>query len=143
MIAKNKDYISRKNKKKAREYFGITGKPNLVLHHKDPNWKTNNIDRYIQWNPEDLIVMTRAEHNSLHNKGKKRKPFTEEHRRRIGDASRGRKLPVVSEANRHRVISKETSEKLSKGTKGKHWYNNGVISIRAFDCPDGFVKGRL
>lgn len=26
---------------------------------------------------------------------------------------------------------------------GQHWYNNGDISIRSFECPNGFVKGRL
>lgn len=27
--------------------------------------------------------------------------------------------------------------------KDKHWFNNGVIETYAFDCPDGFIKGRL
>ena len=27
--------------------------------------------------------------------------------------------------------------------KGKHYYNNGEIEIRATECPEGFTKGRL
>ena len=27
--------------------------------------------------------------------------------------------------------------------KGSHWYNNGTISVRAFECPNGFIPGRL
>lgn len=27
-----------------------------------------NIERYLQWNPCDLVVMTRAEHTILHNR---------------------------------------------------------------------------
>jgi hypothetical protein len=30
-----------------------------------------------------------------------------------------------------------------KRPKGRKWYNNGNISIMAFECPKGFVKGRL
>lgn len=26
---------------------------------------------------------------------------------------------------------------------GKHWYNNGIVQVQAFECPDGFVLGRL
>ena len=33
----------------------------------------------------------------------------------------------------------ESSEKM----KGRHWYNNGFITISDFVCPEGFVKGRL
>lgn len=32
---------------------------------------------------------------------------------------------------------------LSKATRGTQWYNNGKINVRSFDCPLGFVKGRL
>lgn len=28
-------------------------------------------------------------------------------------------------------------------TENKHWYNNGIIEIAAFECPNGFTNGRL
>ena len=28
-------------------------------------------------------------------------------------------------------------------SKGKYWFNNGIIETYAFECPEGFVKGRL
>lgn len=28
-------------------------------------------------------------------------------------------------------------------TKGKKWFNDGTISTMAFECPDGFVEGRI
>lgn len=30
-----------------------------------------------------------------------------------------------------------------KNKTGKHWYNNGVTQVQAFECPEGFVLGRL
>ena len=32
---------------------------------------------------------------------------------------------------------------MDEAHKGMHWYNNGVKSILAKTCPEGFVKGRL
>lgn len=28
-------------------------------------------------------------------------------------------------------------------SNGTHWYNNGEVNIKAKECPEGFVKGRL
>lgn len=51
--------------------------------------------------------------------------------------------------NKGRIVSEETKEKLSqyKGEKAscydKHWYNNGVEDVLEYECPDGYVEGRL
>jgi hypothetical protein len=40
----------------------------------------------------------------------------------------------------------ETRKRLhivTRGSTGMHWYNNGIVQLSAFECPDGFVKGRL
>lgn len=37
----------------------------------------------------------------------------------------------------------EQKKRQSEKMKGRHWYNNGFITISAFACPEGFVKGRL
>ena len=50
--------INRANRLKARKYFGLHNGDGYDLHHKDSSWKTDDIERYIQWNPEDLIVLT-------------------------------------------------------------------------------------
>ena len=39
--------------------------------------------------------------------------------------------------------TKEANEKVSAARKGKHYYNNGKITVLRFTCPDGFVEGRL
>lgn len=36
-----------------------------------------------------------------------------------------------------------TGLKGHKTNNGKHWYNNGEISTFAYECPEGFVPGRI
>ena len=119
---------------------------------------------YYNRPPEELIFLTRSEHQFLHHKGKKR---SEETRRRISEVAKGNKNALgckrseearrrISEAKKgeknafygkhHSEESKKRIGAAQKGNKyhlGKHWYNNGKISKRAYDCPPGFVPGRL
>lgn len=102
-----------KNKhwEEARKHFGIENDSNMVLHHKDENLRYENYERYCEWNPEDLVVMTRGEHTSHHWTGKKQ--------------------------------TSETIEKMKVGLIGRHYYNNGEIEVLQYECPEGYVKGRL
>ena len=38
---------------------------------------------------------------------------------------------------------KQLSKNTSQSNRGKRWYNNGTDSVMAFECPDGYVKGRI
>ena len=67
-MTKEQEKISCKNRIKARHLLGIYGRKDLALHHIDPSWKENDIERYIQWNLEDLVIMNFAEHSRLHQK---------------------------------------------------------------------------
>ena len=62
---------------------------------------------------------------------KGRLPFSEETKKHMSESFTGKKL------------SQETKEKVSKSKIGKHVYNNGIITIRAYDCPEGFKPGFL
>lgn len=155
MTNKERD-ISRYNKMKARKRFGILGKKDLVLHHKDPTLRHNNIERYIQWNDEDLEVMNVAEHTRLHHLHSK---HSEETKKKISNSNKGKKRQYcrteeyrkkMSLAQKEHLVSEETRKKISEGHKGKHscakgrhWYNNDKEQVFTFECPEGFVKGRL
>ena len=68
-------------------------------------------------------------------KGKK---FSEEHKRNLSEAKKRKP------SNRRGIhLSDETRVKISKVQKGLHWYNNSEVNVRAKECPEGFVKGRL
>ena len=52
-------------------------------------------------------------------------------------------MKEVAEAHKGKRHSEEHKKKLSEAKKGCHWYNNGKISKRAKECPEGFVPGRI
>ena len=76
---------------------------------------------------EELIFLTSSEHNAL----RKGRHLSEEARRKVSDAKKGKKL------------SEETKNKISETLKGSRWFNNGKICIKAKECPQGFIPGRL
>lgn len=89
----------------------------------------------------------------------KGKPKTEETKKRMSEAQKGH---PVSEATKKKLSemnkgkykgenngmygkkhSKEARKKLSLTHKGRRWFNNGKISKFCYECPDGFVPGRV
>ena len=100
----------RTNKKKAQKVFeemGLLPKErghyDYVLHHKDPNLKYTDYERYCEWRIEDLEVMTYSEHSKMHHIGFNQ---SEETKRKIGQKN-------------SRPMSEETKQKISSKLKGK------------------------
>ena len=112
----------------------------------------------------ELIFLPRSEHDA-YRKGKspwnKGKQLSEETRRKIAESQKGNKNALgykhseearrkIAESHKGNKHSDETRRKMAESqkgkntwTKGKRWYNNGKINIRAYECPEGFVPGRL
>ena len=80
----------------------------------------------------ELVFMRNGEHITLHWLGKRRSDET----RQKMSVNNGRFW-------KGKRLSEEHRNKLSESHKGKLWYNNGVKSIRAKTCPEGFVPGRI
>lgn len=108
----------------------------LETHFSDGNPRPKNaqlsqeeliaLGMYYDRPAEELVFLTVAEHTGLHHKGDKREPPSEEIRKKISETKKGKPRNYYS-----------------NGSKGMHWYNNGSIATLAFDCPDGYVPGRL
>lgn len=76
---------------------------------------------------EELIFLTSREHNAF-KKGKqgcwKGRHHTEEAKKKMAESHKGKNLGNTA-------------------VKGKRWFNNGKINIRAKECPPGFIPGML
>lgn len=90
---------------------------------------------YFDRPANELIFLTHSEHISLHRKGKK---FSEETKRKISEVWKGKKH---SEETKCKMS--EARKGLNTWTKGSYWFNNGIRNVRARECPEGFVKGRI
>ena len=94
----------------------------------------------------ELIFMKKSEHKQLHMKGEHHpmygKQLYEETKIKISKANKGKQA-----WNKGKTLSEETKRKMSEVNKGRmkcmHFFNNGKINIRAKECPDGFVPGRI
>lgn len=127
-----------KNRQNAWKHFYPEGdgkaKKGYHLHHKNETLRHENPDRYNEWNPEDLVMITSSEHGRLHRYGKK---DSEETKKKISDALKGHKgmcgidnpfygkhhseetRQKMSESAHHRPpISEETREKLKNRKNG-------------------------
>ena len=67
---------------------------------------------------------------------------SEETRKKMSEAHKGKQA-----GEKHPMYGKHLSEvhknKLSDAHKGRHWYNNGKVDKFCYECPEGFVPGRL
>ena len=163
-----KDYenIENYDKAKAGNFLG------WCCHHRKgadiPTEKLKALGMYYNRPAEELIFLTDEEHGQLHQKGKKRSAET---RRKMSGAKKDKKLSEehkkkIGEANKGHLVSEETKKKIGAASKGKpkstetrrkmreakkgnknnlgtRWFNNGEKCVRAKECPEGFVPGRL
>lgn len=117
------------------------------------------IDRGIYWHrpADELIFLIDSEHRALHSRN-----LTDETKEKLSKVSKGKSKSEewkrkIADAHKGLLKSEETCRKISESKKGQkpwniglpslakgtHWYNNGVKSVMAFECPDGFKPGRL
>ena len=137
-----KDYENIENyeKAKADNFKGWNCHHRLETHNSDGERRTviitaaelKALGMYWHRPADELIFMKESEHKSLHKKGEnnpmygkpswnKGKKMPEEYKNKLSEARKGKNI----------------------WTKGTRWYNNGKENIRAKECPEGFVPGRL
>ena len=92
---------------------------------------------------EAAKASSEANKGNKYNLGKHR---SEETKKKLSEANKGKHLGKDNPFyGKHH--SEETKKKLSEISKvrmkGMWWYNNGKINIRAKECPDGFIPGRI
>ena len=120
---------------------------------------------YYKRPASELIFLPRGEHSALHDEGenhpmygkhhslssiqkmseaKKGKPRSAETRNKLSTANKGEKNPMygkhLSEEHKKQISA---ANKGNKNTLGTRWYNNGKENKLCYECPEGFVPGRL
>ena len=167
LYCKNYENIENYEKAKADDFKNWEVHHRLETHNSDGERRLVDITAdelqvlgmYYNRPSSELIFLTKSEHSSLH------KP-SEETKKKMSKAKKGKYLgennsfygkhhseeskKKMSEAKKGKHHSIESRRKISEAQKGKniwirgrHWYNNGKISKRAYECPDGFVPGKL
>ena len=120
------------------------------------------LGEYYSRPASELIFLTNSEHTALHKKGKKLKPFTEEHKQKLSIAHQGKtawnKGKRLSEDHKRKMSeslkgktawnkgkhhTEEHKQKISEANFGKRWFNNGIKNVFVKECPAGFVKGMI
>ena len=83
----------------------------------------------------------------------KGKSLSMEHRQKLSIKFKGRKITPHTEEHKLKIsqtlkkkMSLEKRQKIAEQLRkfrGMKWFNNGVNNTKAFECPDGYVPGRL
>ena len=142
--------------------------PHHVLEWKYTLQELIDMNRYWRVDASELIWMPQSVHknNATLHKGVRLKcaigmseearkkmskchkgvKFSDEHKLKISLAQRGKKRGPLSEEHKAKLREKSKSAQLNNpsfGSKGMHWYNDGTTSVLTYECPPGFVKGRV
>ena len=79
-----------------------------------------NRDLYYNRPASELIFLTHSEHSKLHGKAKY---FSEEHKRKLSEAKKGK--PANNRGKHH---TEEAKRKMKEALKGRIFINNGLIN---------------
>jgi len=131
------------------------GDGNPSLRSKESNLKRSLVEKGKKhwhygkkWSP-DVIAKLHKPHPSIcgDNNPTKRSDV----KQKLADRKREwHKLHPDFKATLGYKCSDATKKKISEANKGenngnygKHWYNNGIMNVFTYECPEGYMKGRL
>lgn len=123
-------FVSDEQKKKQSEKlkgrtFTDSHKENLSKSLKGKLSGNKNPNYGKHWSSDKIEQIRKS------NIGKHNIKLTDEQKRKISESHKGKKF------------TDEHKKNLSKCKKGLRAFNNGVICVMRFECPEGFIAGRL
>ena len=137
------------------ELIFMTLSDHRALHYKDPRVaekmrQVHHSQRGVHLSEETRRKISRSLKGSKHPLYGKH--LSEETRRKISESNRGKlkgrhlseeTKRKMSESRRGERKSEEWKKRISNAHKGRHWYNNGVDCVMTYECPVGYVPGKL
>ena len=75
-------------------------------------------------------------------KALKGRKFSDEWRENLRKGWERRKAKGLACTEATRAKLRETRKNPASTTKGKHWFTNGKVNTLAFECPEGYWKGK-
>ena len=140
----NKRGVQRANRYKmsSREYERLRGQlaKEFSALQKEV-WKNKS--------PEELEILSKKHSEVMLNRTEEQRKKTLQKYRETLKNRTAADWEVIKQKSKETKQNKTDEEllelhnKLSKNTKDKTWFNNGVREILDFECPPGFTKGRL
>ena len=92
----------------------------------------------------------RCENGGTESMRQEHKTWNKYNKPHLAEASIRMKKNNPSKSDRvKKILSESWSKQLSEGrmvldsNKGKHWFTNGIDVLMTFDCPSGWVRGRI
>ena len=118
-LTREQNNVSMRNRNKRwKEICGsIRGIKGYVLHHNDTTLLYTNPERYILWLPEDLRIMTKSAHLSLHHTGLKYSDETKEkmRQRKLGVPKAALHRQHLSESHKLYWARRRTEQQVRRG----------------------------
>lgn len=145
-------------KVKANELIFLPRKEHLSMHSnnrwndddfrkvRSERMKGENNPYYNKHHSEEIInkiKATKEKNGTLHKATFEGKRHSEEAKEKMRNAKRKYFENGGVSPMKGKRLSEEAKKLHSEQLKGRHLYNNGEVTIMAFECPEGFVPGRL
>ena len=109
-------------------------------HTKGKHWFNNGVNNILADTCPEGFVPGRLGNFTLSEEAKQKKRELEKN---MTEEQRKARSEKFSKIFKGRIITEETKANISKANKGRKYYNNGVIEVMRFECPEGFVPGRV
>lgn len=128
----------------AEEFNECKTAPNFLLH----NYKTEVHFTDREWDEAYRIAIRLMGDSKIGNKNMLGKRHSEESKeqnriKHLGNKHTEDVIKIISSASKNMWSKRKSNPDYVSWTLGRKWYNNGVKSIMDFECPRGFVPGRL
>lgn len=92
------------------------------------------------WQPGRAVSDKTRARLSAALKGRK---FSDEWRKNLSKGWEKRKEKGLGCTEETRTKMRNSHKKPGSTTKGKHWFTNGIVNTLAYDCPEGYWKGKI